>query len=218
LIADWIGDSILHKSPIQIDAAVRAGASRVLFTSHQAASPNSLYPPLRPHAATEAHLAEQGVAYTALRHGVYASAFEIYAPAALQTGELRLPEDGPVSWTTHADLAEADVIALTRPAALEGITPPLTAREALDFADVARILSDLTGHTITRVVVDDEEWKTTALERGLSAPVADFTLGTFRAARRGEFNLTDPTLENLLGRPAISARAVLEAILTTHSA
>jgi hypothetical protein len=67
-------------------------------------------------------------------------------------------------------------------------------------------------------VVDDEEWKATAVERGLPAPAADFTLGLFRAARRGEFAVTDPALEGLLGRPATSARTVLERLLAATPA
>lgn len=200
-----------------IEAAVRAGASRVLYTSHQAASPDSLFGAQPQHAATEAFLAEQGSAWTALRHGFYASTLEIYVPTALETGELRLPADGPVSWTSHADLAEADAIALTRPGVLDGISPPLTAPEALDLTDVARILSDITGRTITRGVVDDEEWKGAAVARGLPAPAADFTLGMFRAARHGEFAVADPTLESLLGRSAISARTAIERIVASHS-
>ncbi|MEO5852213.1 MAG: SDR family oxidoreductase [Nocardioides sp.] len=199
-----------------IEAAVRAGASRVLYTSHQAASPDSLFAAQPQHAATQSLMAEQGIAWTALRHGFYASSLEIYLPAALETGELRLPEDGPFSWTSHADLAEVDAIALTQPGVLEGISPPLTAPEALDFTDVAHVLSDLTGRTITRVVVDDEEWKASAVARGLPAPVADFTLGMFRAARDGEFAATDPTLERLLGRPAISARTTIEEIVASQ--
>lgn len=200
-----------------IDAAVRAGASRVLYTSHQVASPDSLFDPGRQHAATEKHLAGQGVAYTALRHGFYASTFEHYVPTALRTGEFWLPEDGPVSWTAHADLVEADVVALTRPDVLDGVTPPLTAAEMLDFSNVARVLSELTGRAITRVVVDDEEWKAAVIAQGMPAAAAEFTLGMFRAARAGQFAVTDPVLENLLGRPAISARTVLGTFVTQHS-
>lgn len=193
-----------------IDAAVRAGASRVLYTSHQVASPDSLFDPGRQHAATEKHLAGQNASHTALRHGFYASTLEFYVPAALRTGEFRLPADGPVSWTAHADLVEADVAALTRPGALDGVTPPLTGSDLLDFSDVARILSDLTGRAITRVVVDDEDWKAEVIAQGMPAAAAEFTLGMFRAARAGQFAVTDPILETLLGRPAISVRAVLE--------
>ncbi len=199
-----------------IGAAVRAGASRVLYTSHQAASPTSFSGAQPQHAATEAFLAEQTIAWTSLHHGFYASTLEIFVPTALETGELRLPEDGPFSWTSHADLAEVDAIALTRPGVLDRISPPLTAPEALDFADIARVLSDITGRTITRIVVDDEEWKRAAVARGLPAPAADFTLGMFRAARRGEFAMTDPTLENLLGRPAISVRTAIEKIVAAQ--
>jgi NAD(P)H dehydrogenase (quinone) len=196
-----------------IDAAVRSGASRVLYTSHQAASPDSLFDPGRQHAATQKYLAEQNIAYTALRHGFYASTFEYYVPAALRTGELRLPQDGPASWTAHADLAEADVIALTRPGAFDGVTPPLTASELLDFSDVASILRELTGRAITRVVVDDDDWKAEMIAHGMPAGAAEFTLGMFRAARAGEFAVTDPALEHLLGRPAIPVRAVLENLV-----
>lgn len=199
-----------------IRAAVRAGSSRVLYTSHQAASPHSLFAAQPQHAATEAFLAQQSVAWTALRHGFYASTLEIYVPDALETGALRLPDDGPFSWTAHADLAEVDAVALARPDALDGVSPPLTAPEKLDFADIAGILSNLTGREIKRVVVDDEEWKASAIKRGLPDPVAEFTLGMFRAARRGEFASTDPTLENLLGRPAISARTIIGAMVAPH--
>jgi uncharacterized protein YbjT (DUF2867 family) len=214
VVSAWIrGPQAVEANTAAIDAAVRAGATRVLYTSHQCASPDSLFDPGRQHAAAEAHLAKQNIDYTSLRHGFYASTFEYYLPAALQTGELRLPADGPVSWTAHADLAEVDAIALTRPGALDGATPPLTAPELLDFADVARIASELTGRTITRIVVEDEEWKADAVAHGMPDAAAEFTLGMFRAARAGEFAVTDPALETLLGRPAIPARTVLAEML-----
>jgi hypothetical protein len=162
-------------------------------------------------------VAGQGIAYTSLRHGFYASTLEIYLPEALRTGELRLPEDGPVSWTAHADLAEVDAIALTRPGALDGISPALTAPQLLDFAGAAWLLGDLTGRTIRRVVVDDDEWRAGAIEHGLPTPAADFSLGMFRAARRGEFAVTDPTLESLLRRPATPVAAVLGDLLATSA-
>lgn len=163
-----------------MDAAVRAGASRVLYTSHQAASPDSFFGAQPQHAATEAHLTGLGVDFTVLRHGFYASTLEIFLPAALETGELRLPEDGPVSWTAHADLAEVDAIALTDAGVLNGVTAPLTSSEALDYAGVAQILTELTGRTIKRVVQDDAEWKAVAIEHGMPAPAADFTLACSR--------------------------------------
>jgi NAD(P)H dehydrogenase (quinone) len=194
-----------------IDAARAAGAQRILYTSHQAASADSLFAPQLTHAATEEHLAGLGVPFTALRNGFYASTLGYYLGAALESGELVVPEDGPFSWTAHDDLAEAAAIALADDGVFDGVTPPLTAPELLDFEAVAAVLSDLTGRTIKRVVAGDDEWKAAAVAGGMPEFAADFTLGMFRAARRGEFAVTDPTLEKLLGRPARTVREQLAA-------
>ncbi len=218
LVSPFLMGGAAEASRAAIDAAVRAGASRVLYTSHQAASGDSLFGAQPEHAAVEAYLAGQGMAFTALRHGYYASTLESYVPEAVATGELRVPEDGPFSWTAHEDLAEVDVIALTRPGALDGVTPALTAPQLLDFADVAGVLSELTGRSIERVVVHDEEWKASRIARGVPAPAAEFVLGMFQAARRGEFAHTDPALEDLLGRPSVAVRTVLERTSASWSA
>ncbi|MFE9188542.1 NAD(P)H-binding protein [Micromonospora sp. NPDC007208] len=196
-----------------IDAAHAAGAKRILYTSHQAASRDSLFAAQPTHAAAEEHLAGLGVPFTALRNGFYASTLSFSIGTALQTGQLVAPADGPVSWTAHADLAEAAAIALTEEGLLDGITPALTAAEALDLEAVAGILSDITGRAVTRVVVTDDQWRAAAIERGTPAAAAEFTLGLYRAARRGEFAVTDPTLQTLIGHRPTSVRSVLEAIV-----
>lgn len=196
-----------------LDAARAAGARRILYTSHQAASPDSLFAAQPTHAAAEDHLASLGVPFTALRNGFYASTLEFMIGNALQTGQLSAPADGPVSWTTHADLAEVAAIALVEEGALDGVSPPLTTPETLDLEAVAAILTELTGRPISRVVVPDDEWRAAAVAAGMPEPAADFSLGIYRAARRGEFDVTDPTLERLLGRSPRSARSVLESIV-----
>jgi len=196
-----------------IDAARSAGAGRILYTSHQAASRDSLFPPQLAHAATEEHLARLGVPFTALRNGFYTSTMGFYIWEALETGRLVAPEDGPVSWTAHADLAEAAAVALVEEGALDGVTAPLAARERLDLADVADVLSAITGRTISRVVADDEEWRTAAVAKGMPPEAVEFSLGMFRAARRGEFAVDDATLEDLIGRPTTSARSLLETMV-----
>ncbi|SCF12324.1 Uncharacterized conserved protein YbjT, contains NAD(P)-binding and DUF2867 domains [Micromonospora coriariae] len=197
-----------------IDAARAAGAKRIVYTSHQAASRDSLFAPQPTHAATEEHLAGLGVPFTALRNGFYASTLSYSIGAALETGQIVAPADGPVSWTAHSDLAEAAAIAVAEEGLLDGVTPALTAAEALDLEAVAGILAGITGRAITRVVVGDAEWKANAVAHGMPAAAADFTLGMYRAARRGEFAVTDPTLETLIGRRPTSARSVLEAMVS----
>ncbi|MGW0424539.1 NAD(P)H-binding protein [Streptomyces sp. NPDC003015] len=210
------GGGALPANIAAIDAARESGAQRILYTSHQAASPTSLFPPQKVHAATEEHLQRQGVPYTALRNGFYGSTLGLYVGAALKTGKLAVPQDGPVSWTAHEDLAEAAASALADDGALEGITPPLTAPHRLDFADVAEILSRITGRTITRVVMDDDEWTSAAVAEGVPRPAAEFSLTMFAASRNGEFNATDPTLEATIGRPAKTVHEMLEAVVRSQ--
>ncbi|ROS75386.1 NAD(P)H-binding protein [Cellulomonas sp. PhB143] len=214
--ASMTGDAAVAANRAAVDAARAAGAGRVLYTSHQAASPDSLFDPQPVHAATEEHLRGAGVPFTSLRNGFYASTLGYYVGDALESGTLALPADGPVSWTAHADLAEAAVTALTTEGTLDGITPPLTATETLDLADVARELSDLTGRTITRVVLPDDEWTAAAVAKGMPQRAAEFTLGLFRASRRGEFDVVDPTLTDLLGRPTATVRSALEGMVAAR--
>lgn len=207
------GGGAFEANSAAIDAATRAGAGRILYTSHQAASPDSLFPPQKVHAATEQHLAATGVPFVALRNGFYANGIAIHLEAALSTGEMVLPEDGPVSWTAHADLAEAAALALAEPGTFDGISAPLTASVALNLEQVAEIISGITGRTITRVTVSDDEWRASAIERGLPPMVADFSLGMFQAARRGEFNVVDPTLAGVIAHPTTPVETVLRELL-----
>jgi uncharacterized protein YbjT (DUF2867 family) len=200
-----------HKAAI--NAARAAGAERVFYTSHQACAADSEFIPMLDHAATERYLAAEGGKFTSLRNGFYASTVPMLIGQALETGTIVVPADGPVSWTAHADLAEAAAILLTSENPFDGATPPLTAPDALDLKAVAEILSELTGRTITRVVAEDDEWRAAQVGQGRSEFEAEFTLGLFRASRRGEFAATDPALGKLLGRPATPLRSLLEEVV-----
>ena len=210
--APRIGEPALRAHRTAIDAAVAAGVQRILYTSHMAAAPTSLFAPMPGHAATERLLQESGVAFTALRNGFYASTVPRLLGAAVETGELVAPEDGPVSWTAHADLAEAAVVALTG-ARLDGVTPGLTAGEAIDLDGAARIVSELAGRPIRRVVVSDDRYRESLVGHGAPAERADMLIGMFRAARAGEFAAVDPTLERLLGRRPTALREVLREVV-----
>lgn len=209
---DTVGEVTVTLNRAAIDAAVAAGADRVLYTSHMGANPSSPFPPMPDHAATESALAEAGVATTVLRNGFYASTVPMLLGAALETGELAVPPDGPVAWTAHADLAEAAAIALTGDQ-LDGVTPALTGPEAIDMAAVAAIASEVTGRTIRHVVVAEEDYRAGLVARGVPEAAADMLVGLFAASRNGEFAPADPALARLLGRTPRSVRDVLRTAL-----
>ena len=206
------GEAAVRQHRTAIDAARSAGVRRLLYTSHMGANPASPFPPMPDHAATETLLRASGVTFTALRNGFYAASSVMFLGQAVETGELAVPEDGPVAWTAHADLAEAAAIALTT-GDLDGATPALTGPEALDMAGVAAIASELTGRPIRRVVVSDAAYRADLIARGLPESAVNMLLGFYAASRQGEFAPTNSTLTRLIDRPATPLRDVLRAAL-----
>ena len=206
-------ETAVHQHHTAIDVARKVGTRRILYTSHMGSSPTSPFPPMVDHAATEEALRDSGVAFTALRNGFYATSALMLLGNALQTGELVAPEDGPVAWTAHSDLAEVAAIVLSEEV-LDGVTPPLTASETIDLDGIAAIASELAHRPIRRIVVPDAKYRAGLVAHGLPEERADMLLGMFRASRQGEFNRVDPTLARLIGRPPIPLQDVLSAAVS----
>ncbi|MFC9222621.1 NAD(P)H-binding protein [Streptomyces hygroscopicus] len=197
----------LHRTAI--DAAVAAGTRRILYTSQQGAVPGNPYRPSDIHIATEAILADSGVAWTALRNGAYGPLDQVLGPWQ-RTGEIAQPEDGPVPYTDRADIAEATAVILAGDRSFDGPVT-LTAPTAVTFDDLTTIASDLTGRTIKRIVLDDEQWVTEQITIGVPEQLARLMLTWYQAARAGYFAEADPLLTELLGREPRTATDRLAA-------
>lgn len=208
--ADKLGEEALALHRTAIKVARDVGVRRVLYTSHMGAQFGSPFMPADQHAGTEADLADSGLAFTSLRHGFYAESCLHIISQGLKTGELRVPEDGPVAWTARADLAEADAAILTATSRWDGITPPLTTGQAVTMAEIAAIASELMEREVRHTTVSDDEWRDTQIAAGMPSFYATMLLGMFRAARRGDFAATDLALEVLLERPPQTMRDVLK--------
>ena len=196
----------LHRAGIE--AAVKAGARRILYTSHQHVGLGSPFGPARVHAATEALLADSGVAWTSLRNGFYAHSLDWFLGPWRETGVIAAPADGPVSWTERGDEAAAAAVVLAGQRSFDGPVT-LTADAAVTFDDIAALASELTGREVRRVVLDDEEWVAGQVAHGSPEPMARMLLGFFQAARLGRFDGVDPLLGQLLGRTPRTVRDLL---------
>ena len=202
-----------HRSAIE--AARAAGAGRIVYTSHMAASDSSAFSPMLDHHATEDMLRQSGLAWTALRNGFYATSGIVLMGDALKTGIIEAPADGKVAWTAHADLAEAAAIILANEGRYDGPTPPLTGSQVLDLADLAGIASELLGRPVRRQTLTDEDLRTNMVGRGAPDRAADMVLGLYIASRKGEFAPVDPTLERLLARRPTSMRDLIAELVAS---
>ncbi|MEU5835830.1 NAD(P)H-binding protein [Streptomyces diacarni] len=197
----------LHRNAVE--AAVAAGARRILYTSQQGAVPGNPYAPSDFHISTEAILGDSGVAWTALRNGAYGPLDQVLGPWQ-RTGVIAQPQDGPVPYTDRDDIAEATAELLAGDRSFDGPVT-LTAPTAVTFDDFAEIASDLAGRTIERVVVDDEQWVADQLTLGVPEQITRLMLTWYQAARAGYFAETGPALAELLGREPRSAADRLAA-------
>ncbi|MFF8281152.1 NAD(P)H-binding protein [Streptomyces albus] len=202
--ADMVG---LHRNAVE--AAVAAGAGRILYTSQQGAVPGNPYRPSDIHITTEALLGDSGVAWTALRNGAYGPLDHLLGPWQ-RTGVIAQPEDGPVPYTDRDDIAEATAIILAGDRSFDGPVT-LTAPTALTFDDFAKIASDHTGRTVERVVVNGERWVADQVAAGVPEQMARHLLTWYQAARAGWFAEADPLLAELLGRAPRTAEDRLAA-------
>ena len=181
-----------------IDAAVEAGAQRILYTSAYGTGFDTPYPPLAIHAATERHLAESGVAWTALRNGFYGDLSQLLGQWE-ETDTIAKPADGPFSWVDRRDAGEAAAVILASGWSFDGPVD-LTLPSPATLADFAATATELTGRLVERAVVDDEEWIASETANGVPEAVARFTLSMFQATRTGHFEQSDSTLSRVLGR------------------
>ncbi|MER7729088.1 SDR family oxidoreductase [Streptomyces sp. NPDC096323] len=207
---DRTGQECVSGHRAAIDAAVKAGVGRILYTSQMGAARDSRFQACRDHAQTEDLLRATGLPWTALRNGFYASSALQFLESARHTGDIALPADGPVAWTSHDDLAEGTAVILAGKTRFEGPTPPLTGQAALDFDTVAEIASRTTGRVFTRTVVPDDTFREQLLAHGTPAPIADLLLSIFAAARNDEFTAVDSALAELIGREPAAFRTQLE--------
>jgi NAD(P)H dehydrogenase (quinone) len=189
------------------DAAAAAGVRHLVYTSFLNAAPNATFTLARDHWATEEHLRGLGLPFTFLRDGLYADFLPMMAG---EDGVIRGPAgDGRVSVVAQDDIADAAVAVLRDPGAHTGATYDLTGPAALTFAEMAAILTEVTGRPVR---FENETLEQAYASRaGYGAPdwQVDAWVSTYTAAAAGELDTVSGDLERLTGRPARSLADLL---------
>jgi NAD(P)H dehydrogenase (quinone) len=192
-----------------IDAAVEAGVGHVVYTSFLGAAPDATFTLARDHWSTEQHLRESGMAFTFLRDSLY---LDFLPDLAGPDGVIRGPAgEGVVGAVARADVARVAAAVLTDPAGHSGRTYDLTGREALTLAEVARILTDLTGTPTTYHHETLEEAYASRASFGAPDWQVDAWVSTYTAIAAGELAAVNDNVETLTG----TAPLTLEEYLST---
>ncbi len=180
-----------------VDAAVKAGVGRVVYTSAITADRGESF--LAAHKVTEEALRDSGLTYTVLRNTFYTEVFvNPGLAAAVEAGELTAPAFGHRLVTaTRSDLAQAAAAAVIGEghdnAVYELRGPGWT------FPELAQTLTEVSGRPVYFREVEDEA----------SGPLA-FVLPLLRLP---EFGQPTDDLAALLGRPTTRlAQTVADAL------
>ena len=192
-----------------IDAAVDAGVQRIVYVSFFGASPTAAFTLARHHWATEEHLRSVGISHTILRDNIYAD----FTPHFLGAdGNIRGPAgDGRVAVVAQADIAEVAIAVLTSDGAYDGRTLDLTGPAALTMRDIASILSDHLGRTVSYIPETTEEAYASRTSYGAPQWQVEGWVSTYLAIAAGELAAVTEDIPEVTGHPAMSLKQALAA-------
>jgi NAD(P)H dehydrogenase (quinone) len=195
-----------------IEAAVAAGIRHVAYTSlTNPVADHPVQPVVDEHRETEAMLRASGMDWTILRNAGYSELQVPLGSVAVTHGKLYTNAgDGRIAPVSRGDCAAVAATVLTTDGH-QGKTYEVTGPEALSQADIADVLMEVSGRSIKLVPIGDRKLLWSLARFGTPKPVARGIVDLGIATRENYFDVVDPAVEIVTGRPPRSLRDVLIA-------
>jgi NAD(P)H dehydrogenase (quinone) len=193
-----------------LDSAAAAGVKRVAYTS--LTNPVAGHPTgavVEEHGETEELLRNGDLAWTALRNAAYSELQVPLGALAVTYGKLVTnAATGRIAPISRHDCAAAAAEVLTTDGH-EGQTYEITGPQALTQADIAELLSEVSGRPVQVMPTGDRRLLWGLGRIGTPKPVARAIVNLGVATRDGYFDVVDPAVERLIGRPPRTLREIL---------
>jgi uncharacterized protein YbjT (DUF2867 family) len=182
--------------------AHQSGVRHIVKLSQLHADANAPERFLRYHGVVEAAIRSSGLTFTFLRPNLYMQGLLNFRRSIqTQSAFFAAAGDARISAVDVRDLADLAVAALTS-SRHDNQAYALTGPNALTFADMAHLLSQAVGRTITFVDIPPEAMRAALADLGFPAWQADGLLEEFAMYRRGEAAGVESGMRDALGRPA----------------
>ncbi|WP_221393634.1 SDR family oxidoreductase [Dyadobacter sp. NIV53] len=195
-----------------IDAAKEAGIKHIVFTAMQV--PNSDYKlaySTEPDEKTISAIKASGLKYTIVYNPSYTEYIPYFIGSTFPDNELRMPGgEGKSAYADREDLGEANAKIILHSDKYEGMHITLTGSESLSYGNIAAILSEATGNTITYKDITPEQFIQERVESGLPEAHAAFFAVWTDGIKNNVFEEVHPELENILGRKPHSVATFLK--------
>lgn len=181
-----------------LDVASGRGVGHVVFSSVTGADTNRVVP----HHRVEAHLKASSASWTILRPGFFAQNLaDAYRADITGSRRIVLPAGrGRVAFVDTRDVGDVAGAVFADPAAHRGGQYVLTGPRAVDFDEVAAILTRELGQQITYEPTSAVAYLTHVHRHGLPWTQALVQTVLHTGLRRGQAQTVDPTIARLLGR------------------
>ena len=196
-----------------LDVAQELGTSHVVFASVTGADTNRVVP----HHRVEKHLQASRLSWTILRPGFFAQNLaDAYRSDIVGADRIVLPAGrGRAAFVDVRDMGDVAATVFADPEAHRGAGYTLTGPQALDFDEVAAVLSRELGRAIRYEPTTVLGYLGHLRRQGLPwAPAAVQTI-LHAGLRRGQAETVDPTLARLLGRPGRTLEEYVHDHLST---
>jgi NAD(P)H dehydrogenase (quinone) len=194
-----------HKSAV--DAALRAGVGRVVYTSFANASPDTAFKLGRQHHWTEEHIRASGMAYTFLRDNLYLDFVPFFTNP---DGVIAAPGgEGRGAFVARDDVADAAVAVLSE-AGHDGQAYTMTGGKALTLGEWAAMLGEFVGREIVYKPETIEEAYASRADYGAPDWEVEGWVTSYVAIARGELDEVTDCVERLSGHPPRELPELLE--------
>ncbi|PKL87519.1 MAG: NAD(P)-dependent oxidoreductase [Ignavibacteriae bacterium HGW-Ignavibacteriae-2] len=196
-----------------IKAAKQAGVKHIVYTSVLKADPNSKLSLAVDHVKTEKDIKISGIDYTILRNTYYADFLPMIISNAPESGTIYYSAGNTkVNFAARIDMAEANAVVLSDLTNHKNKIYEITSGNSYSFSDIAEMISKITNGEIKYVDIPSDTLKENIIKAGMPEEVADMMSGIADSMRAGDFDFTDPALENLIGRKPADLKEFLTGV------
>jgi NAD(P)H dehydrogenase (quinone) len=211
-----VGERLPHQLAA-VDAADHAGVGHIIYTSITAPYPHAKHAVANDHFWTEARLFQTKGGWTALRDNIYADFLVWDAHKTVEAGKVfHAGGDGRRALVFRDDIAATAAGALLTAEGREIVD--VSGPDALSYADIAAILSRVSGKPVEAVDVPHEAQLDGMLKGGLPPVLAEAFAGFDVAVKRGAMAIVGDGVQRFAGREPLSVEAALREALKANAA
>jgi NAD(P)H dehydrogenase (quinone) len=201
-----------HKNVV--DAAKKAGVKFIAYTGVSIKDLDSAAAKshLLSHFQTEDYIKQSGLTYAFFRNNIYADMLPVYVGNNVFESGIYLPAgDGKLPFALRREMGEAIANVIVQSDEHQNKTFNITNNQLYSFDDVAKILSALSGKTVSYKSADPNTFKDVLKEKNVPEPIIEILTAFLADFKNHQYETATDDLEKLLGRkPATLNEALKE--------